>query len=186
MNKLSLAFFCLFISCNVTNNSLELKEAFLNSEQYLESADLELSKWLELDSIFVSEVKKFENNISDVEVEMKVYYQSLIDSYPDLSSKFYKDYLINKLTKLEVYVDDVGFDNATEKASEIFSELNQDFYEFNSKMSKEDRVEVAQKIGKFSAKYIKESVAIETEEIMENFEDFAKQLESTFKNLFKE
>ena len=147
---------------------------------------MELSKWLELDSIFISEVKKFENNISDVEVEMKVYNQSLIDSYPDLSSRFYKDYLINKLTKLEVYVDDVGFDNATEKASEIFSELNQDFYEFNSKMSKEDRVEVAQKIGKFSAKYIKESVAIETEEIMENFEDFAKQLESTFKNLFKE
>lgn len=186
MSKYLPSLFWLFISCNVTNNSIELKKAFLSSEQYLESSDLELSKWLELDSIFISEVKKFESNISDFEDEIKVYNQSLIDSYPNLSSKFYKNYLINKLINLEVYVDDVGFDNAIEKASEIFSELNQNFYEFNSKMTKEDRSEVAQKIGKFSAKYIKESVAIETEEIMENLEDFAKQLDSTFKNLFKE
>lgn len=183
----------IFLSCSNLSNRNDLEEAYLNSENYLESTDLELNKWFELDSIFNYEKNKFENNVEDYKVETKAYNQSLIDDYPSLSSKFYKNYLISKLEKLEVFVQDVDFESASEKVSEIFSELYDEFYELNSKMTKDDRVEIAERIGEFSAKYFKKSFdflsdefAKGIEDFSKNFEDFSKQLESTIENLFKE
>ena len=186
-------FVCFFLSCVSISNRNDLEEAYLNSENYLESTDLELDKWFELDSIFNFERNKFEKNIADYKVETKAYNQSLIDDYSSLSSEFYKIYLISKLEKLEVFLQDVDFDSASEKVSEIFSELYDEFYELNSKMTKDDRVEIAERIGEFSAKYFKKSFDFLSEEFVKgiedfsrNFEDFSKSLESTIENLFKE
>ena len=61
----------------------------MNSQEYSEGIDLELTKWNELDSIFTVEKEKFEKNILQYKPETKVY-KSLIKDYSNLSSTLQK------------------------------------------------------------------------------------------------
>ena len=193
MKKYFYLAFLITFSCNNLSDKNDLEQAYINSQDYSEGIDLELKKWSELDSIFTVEKEKFEKNISQYKPETKVYNESLIEDYSNLSSTFYKNYLMSKLIKLEEFVQDVDFESAADKVGEVFSNIYDEFYELNSKMTKEDRVEIAERIGEFSSTYFKKSFdflsdefAKGVEEYLKNIEDFSTQLESTLENLFKE
>ena len=148
--------------------------------------------WIELDSIFVLEKSAFEKNISEYENETKAYNRSLIKEYDTLKSTFYKNYLNIKIENLELFVQDIDFESAANKIDEVFNGLYDEFYELNSKMSPDDRKEIANKIGEFSATYLNMGIDSISEELSKNIEDFSKdfedlstQIESTLKKLFK-
>ena len=193
MKKYLFLIFLIAFSCDTLIDRNDLEQAYINSQEYSEGIDLELTKWNELDSIFTVEKEKFEKNILQYKPETKVYNESLIEDYSNLSSTFYKNYLMSKLMKLEEFVQDVDFESAADKVGEVFSKIYDEFYELNSKMTKEDRVEIAERIGEFSSTYFKKSFdflsdefAKGMEEYLKNIEDFSTQLESTLENLFKE
>jgi hypothetical protein len=180
------------VSCTNLNNSNKLEDAFFESEYYSQSDVLELEKWFELDSIFVLEKSAFEKNISEYENETKAYNRSLIKEYDTLKSTFYKNYLNIKIENLELFVQDIDFESAANKIDEVFNGLYDEFYELNSKMSPDDRKEIANKIGEFSATYLNMGIDSISEELSKNIEDFSKdfedlstQIESTLKKLFK-
>jgi len=180
------------VSCTNLNNSNKLEDAFLESEYYSQSDALELEKWFELDSIFVLEKSAFEKNISEYENETKAYNRSLIKEYDTLKSTFYKNYLSIKIENLELFVQDIDFESAANKIDQVFNSLYDEFYELNSKMSPDDRKEIASKIGEFSATYLNMGIESISEELSKNIEDFSKdfedlstQIESTLKKLFK-
>ena len=180
------------VSCTNLNNSNKLEDAFLESEYYSQSDVLELEKWFELDSIFVLEKSAFEKNISEYENETKAYNRSLIKEYDILKSTFYRNYLSIKIENLELFVQDIDFESAANKIDEVFNGLYDEFYELNSKMSPDDRKEIANKIGEFSATYLSMGIDSISEELSKNIEDFSKdfedlstQIESTLKKLFK-
>jgi len=189
------AYFLLLIfvvSCTNLNNSNKLEDAFLELEYYSQSDVLELEKWFELDSIFASEKSAFEKNIAEYENETKAYNRSLIKEYDTLKSTFYKNYLSIKIENLELFVQDIDFESAANKIDQVFNSLYDEFYELNSKMSPDDRKEIASKIGEFSATYLNMGIESISEELSKNIEDFSKdfedlstQIESTLKKLFK-
>jgi conjugal transfer/entry exclusion protein len=182
----------LVASCSNIQNNNELEEAFFSSRDYSEGDDLELKTWFELDSIFYLKKVDFEKNINTYENETKVYNNSLIEDYNDLRSTFYKNYLMSKIDNLELFVQDIDFESAANKIDEVFNGLYDEFYELNSKMSTEDRKEIAERIGEFSATYLTMGIDSISEELSKNIEDFSKdfedlstQIESTLKKLFK-
>jgi conjugal transfer/entry exclusion protein len=171
---------------------MSLRKLFFSSRDYSEGDDLELKTWFELDSIFYLKKVDFEKNINTYENETKVYNNSLIEDYNDLRSTFYKNYLMSKIDNLELFVQDIDFESAANKIDEVFNGLYDEFYELNSKMSTEDRKEIAERIGEFSATYLTMGIDSISEELSKNIEDFSKdfedlstQIESTLKKLFK-
>ena len=61
---------------------------------------------------------------------------------------------MSKIDNLELFVQDIDFESAANKIDEVFNGLYDEFYELNSKMSTEDRKEIAERIGEFSATYL--------------------------------
>ena len=95
MKKYFYLAFLITFSCNNLSDKNDLEQAYMNSQEYSEGIDLELTKWNELDSIFTVEKEKFEKNILQYKPETKVYNESLIKDYSNLSSTFYKNYLMS-------------------------------------------------------------------------------------------